>query len=541
MVGGYIQPAGTIQLYKGINISPNYSDVVLFESYAARDAYFGASAKTFTQESYTRETADSVKILCTSTEVDSCNYMRFQNNINGASRWYYAFITAVEYVNNNTTRVYYKIDEFTTWFLKDMLQQCFVEREIPDHDEVGDNIVPENLELGEYVNSSPESAFDLNDMVIVLAASTDKDGDYPKEETIHKDAQWVRVNGMQSPLLYAFFDPDSSQDMDDLQLLLWNYNQNGYMDNIIFLQLVPKFCTENALVSTSGGQHYASYLWHTQKPISLDGYVPKNKKLMTYPYSFLRGSDKLGTISDYKYEFFYEADECYFMFYGCLYGEPSIIALPSSYKGFALAWEESLVATNFPQCPTANDTYKAWLAQNANSIGTSVLATILSTGVGIAAGVMTAGAAGVPAYIATMGTLGAVGSAASGAGNILQTMAKVSDADKMPTTISGLPRANMINLVLKQYKISFYKMSITKQMAKKIDDFFTAYGYAVHNVKKPCLSGRPYFNYVKTQGCILAGDIPATAKAAIIQAFDNGIRLWKTNSRIGTFDGNEIS
>ena len=45
------------------------------------------------------------------------------------------------------------------------------------------------------------------------------------------------------------------------------------------------------------------------KPSSLDGFVPKNKKLLTFPYCFINLSNNNGMINTYQYELFNEIDE----------------------------------------------------------------------------------------------------------------------------------------------------------------------------------------------------------------------------------------
>lgn len=45
-----------------------------------------------------------------------CNYLAFQNTSFG-SKWFYAFITSVEYVNNITSEITFEIDVLQTYFL----------------------------------------------------------------------------------------------------------------------------------------------------------------------------------------------------------------------------------------------------------------------------------------------------------------------------------------------------------------------------------------------------------------------------------------
>ena len=44
--------------------------------------------------------------------------------------------------------------------------------------------------------------------------------------------------------------------------------------------------------------------------------------------------------------------------------------------------------------------------------------------------------------------------------------------------------------------------------AKIIDKYFSMYGYKINDLKLPNISGRSNWNYVKTIGCNILGDIP---------------------------------
>jgi hypothetical protein len=58
------------------------------------------------------------------------------------------------------------------------------------------------------------------------------------------------------------------------------------------------------------------------------------------------------------------------------------------------------------------------------------------------------------------------------------------------------------------------------------------FGYKVNTVKVPNIAGRPRWNYVKTVGANIAGNIPADAMANIKLMYDNGLRFWKNPSEM---------
>ena len=82
----------------------------------------------------------------------------FQNP-NFGSKWFYAFIDSVEYVSNNTTYVYFTIDEMTTWFFDYSLPACMVEREHVTSDSSSNWLQPEPIDGGDM---EIRSLVDLN-------------------------------------------------------------------------------------------------------------------------------------------------------------------------------------------------------------------------------------------------------------------------------------------------------------------------------------------------------------------------------------------
>lgn len=69
-------------------------------------------------------------------------------------------------------------------------------------------------------------------------------------------------------------------------------------------------------------------------------------------------------------------------------------------------------------------------------------------------------------------------------------------------------------------------MSIKAEYAKIIDDYFSAFGYRVNSLKVPNITGRANWNYVKTVGCNVIGDVPQTDIEEIKSMFDRGVTIW---------------
>ena len=94
------------------------------------------------------------------------NYCMYQNEYY-SNKWFYCFITDKKYINDNMTELTIKTDVFQTWQFDLTYKRCFVEREHVNDDTIGLHTVPEQLEIGDYVQNSV-STFGFNDYCFLI-------------------------------------------------------------------------------------------------------------------------------------------------------------------------------------------------------------------------------------------------------------------------------------------------------------------------------------------------------------------------------------
>ena len=92
----------------------------------------------------------------------------------------------------------------------------------------------------------------------------------------------------------------------------------------------------------------------------------------------------------------------------------------------------------------------------------------------------------------------------------------------------------MTALGLKDF--AFCHMHIRGEFARIIDEYWNVYGYPVHRVKLPNISNRPHWNYIKTIGVNIVGNVPTDDLAKIKSCYNNGITFWKNGNEIGSYD-----
>jgi hypothetical protein len=101
----YIAPNSTIILLHNCPLDKTYDHTLTFTSALAQQNYFKSLAKyTFNDQSYTRYQRGVLTIQKKAEDLYDCNYLMFQNTSFG-NKWFYAFVTAIDYVNNVTSRV----------------------------------------------------------------------------------------------------------------------------------------------------------------------------------------------------------------------------------------------------------------------------------------------------------------------------------------------------------------------------------------------------------------------------------------------------
>lgn len=109
---------------------------------------------------------------------------------------------------------------------------------------------------------------------------------------------------------------------------------------------------------------------------------------------------------------------------------------------------------------------------------------------------------------------------------IKQQMAQIEKQKLLPDKVNmSSSNATLIGYNLIDKNI-ITRYTIKKEFAERIDKFFDMYGYLTNNVKIPNLNNRPNWNYIKTIGANIIGNIPQSDLQTLKNMFDNGITLW---------------
>lgn len=504
----YIQPNTDITLCRDVPLDSSYNHTVDFASPTAAFNYFYSKRYvTVNVNSYQRLERNKLRIECTMEEAIKCNYLYF-NNHNFEDKIFYCFITGWEYINNVTTEITYEVDVFQTFWNDVRLLQVFVEREHINVDTVGANTVPENFELGEYVTNGIGTLMPTgqqNACVIFLCNFND-------------DATCSDFFGGFACNVYTGLLPIKKQTIAEINEFLQRAQDNNRFgsngDGIVAAFMCPW-----------NPQTYDVESWALSVPKrisgALNGYTPKNNKLYTYPYNFLHVRNDVDS-ADFKYELF-NGDYATFNLQGCIIPEPTLILKPTNYKNYATATEYRMALKNFPQVAINVDVLKVYLAQNAASLPTSMIASGVSNAIG-AVGNFSVG-----------NIIGMVGNVANVGEAVANKIAQIHDISTKPPQQKGT-QSTLADYAVSAKMFQADYMSIRGEYAAIIDDYFNMFGYATHRVKQPNVTGRPYWNYVKTIGnTVDALGVPDPYLQRMNKAFNDGITIWHNPDSVGYY------
>lgn len=556
----YIAPNSTIIVCNGVPIDKDYTHTVKFANASEQHTGIISYAKyTFTAQSYQRYDKNTLRIQVNPDNIYDCNYLCFQNASFG-NKWFYAFIDSVEYINNVTAEVRYTIDVMQTYLFDYNLSYCYVVREHSATDEIGDNLVPENLPLGDLIcHSDGKHNFLKTRMytVILYVPNYDKDTNQTTWITVdsagfpsytHTAPQEQYIAGTRNYFgggIATLVIPHSSY-VTNLSVVIqtaiaaieaFSGTVVGSYD--IMGEIYDDNFTTQGIVNHTFSFTEAQNFVYAKDPSQVYSGI-RNKKLYQYPFRKLILTNANGMSVEYHWELFSvrtsnnypKAD---FEYLTALLPDPVIEAYPKNYNGNYLNnidFENKCVIKDFPRQCYTEDSYTQWRAQNAVSMNWSILGGIISS-------VMGSGASAMSTDKKASARLRGGSQIVDNIGNALAQNAK---AQHTPDSVTVQDNSPIINLLNDRFGFCMYDVGVTAEMAKVIDDYFDMYGYATNRVKVPNFVGsgaRPIWNYIKTDNLTINGErLPAEAEREICDIYNNGITFWDTLAHVGNYNLN---
>ena len=397
---------------------------------------------------------------------------------------------------------------------------------------------PENIDVGEYkviahirdnYNSGKHGQSGLSDYKVVVASTIDLNND--------NNVYCAVYNGVPTGVKYFAFNIDYSNPefspLQDLANVLYRLATNvggSKLDAIIGMFIVPYWLAKDLPNETGEPKQ----LFTSITPLNnLDGYTPKNKKCLTYPYVYHVLSNFQGQEAILKQEFWEKlpedkpvqdgiilpAGDMVISYFGAITQGCSIRAIPENYNGDEIATDVGINLGKFPQVCWNSDAFTNWLTENGVNIGMSVAGTALGIATGNVAIASTSMVRGV------------------------DLMKSGFEASQVPPQVHGNTNNGDIMMAMDENCFHILKMSVRYDYAKRIDDYFTKYGYKVNELKIPNIHTRQYFNYIQIADDFELGygEIPSKHLKVINDAAKKGVTIWHNHSKIGDYTVNNIN
>lgn len=547
-----------------VPLEDDMKNTLYFASASAQQSYFnGMIGKTYLNVSYQSET----KTFRCKDEIDTIrqyNYIMWQNPA-FSNKWFYAFIKKMEFVSTGLTDVIFEVDPLQTYMFDITIKPSFVEREHTNNDAIGANTYPEDLELGEMVCNGPVTNFGgvggtgMSDYCCVIEVSQVEN----KGESATLSYTWDSGSHATTPRLNSIYRGttplvvgliEGASNVPDSVLRIYDFA--GLSDAVVNVYMLPKELVgswNGITISAKRGDETKSFHCAVpadktgvynlgtstfNRPNSIATYVPRNHKLLSYPYNYFTISNNAGICQPFRYEDF--SGGVSFKVEGTFGISGSTKAIPQNYRrvdSSENALDYSINGPKYPVCSWKSDSYTNWLTQNSVNMGMQWKREIFGAGVdiiggaakGAIAGSMAGGMGAVPGAIIGAG-VGIFSGGASLIGVAKEQFQAKTKANMTADQAHGNTGAGDFLWAKYRSPFTFTPMSIKAEYARICDDWFDVFGYQVNRLKVPNTNHRQNWWYTKTINANIIGNVPNDEMNKIKGAYNNGLTFWKNPS-----------
>lgn len=582
-----VPSSGTnIRLLSGVPFSSDYKHSRWFDDVDSQRAYFQAKPIVHTMENANFQRIEGrpyVKVNSKIDDLHNAKYIMFQNQSYN-SKWFYAFVTKLEYVNQGLTHVHFQLDVLQTWRFEMVFKPSFVVREhCPLWNADGSpviNTVDEGLNYGtEYDVVSIENykpTFGYKWLVIASKTPMHYEGSVGVAPTVIGTPQPLSfyiipfTDANTVPNVYITDVEQAVLLSTPTEILKALYTDEQAVNNVVSIYVTDYTgisvsedsatgrldfsggTVRPAQIADGGGfvnclrvRHVPNFsILSENLGNKYDGYKSvEESKLLMYPYTQLVFSDFKGNMTTYKNEYI-KSQTLTVRTKGSLgtsnktsYGISDYNTDTNSAYVFDTSDEFALINSDPNDVPIITELLSAFLQGNRNAIQNQKDSAVFN-GVmgGINSAVSGVGSAMTrnPVGVASAGT-----DLVQGAGNtVLQLQAinaKQQDIANVPPQLTKQGSNTAYSVGNRFNGLFIIKKQIKPEYRKKLADFFNMFGYKKNEVKIPNFKTRQNWNYVQTESCHIKGDFNNEDLNELQSVFDNGITLWHTDD-IGNYN-----
>ena len=532
----------------------NYNNVMLFTSQDEQVNYFkNHFVKHYSNLNIIRKDTPFY-IADDFGAYDTVNYIMYRNP-ELDSKWWFAFVTDVQYTATNTTRISIQTDVWQSYLFNRSLRRSYIERGTVGDDTFGMWTAPEPIgfENGLEYNADRYIVNKLNWNVkpclsvtalpfgIVDGKMKWKYGGQPYDGLNNIGSYLIDLSNTTLDTLYATYAGSEGDHLNDV-LGITFVPYWVYVDSTI---LSHSFTNEDgnavtvAFISNNPLAQFEEKINIPTKPTFINGYKPRNNKLFTSLGRVYYVRNYQGTSIPILPEY--------------LTDDNGTLSTSTAYKGTPYDCENlSLQLRNYHKenikvydvpysmtIPAVFDSNQGLRrSYNIANSYANVVGSVANVGIGVAetaAGVAGGYAGGVAGGIAT-----AISGAVSLPGNLISAKNSQGDFPISRGGTCGIMRSNPF-----YYETHLVETTPTVDELKQIDDFLSTYGYQINQFGDPdnWLHNRQKFDYLKTapEATFVKCSGDAKDNETLRAIFSHGVHIWHSMDGFGSLqDDNPI-
>ena len=466
-----------------------------FNNVAAQTQYFISRTQfIYTDFTYQRKEA-VIRVNAEADTLYNINYVMFDNK-NFTNKYFYAFVTKIEYINSNRTDLHIKLDVWQSWQFELTFHNSFVVRQHSISDTFAGNLESEPISVKCYAVDkiglgSTDNIGILNQNVILY---------FSKNPSSIGGVSAIGLNSGALTMQYGKSYANMQLLKDDLDL----------MENAGDLDLINDI-----------GIGFFNDTTITQDTIETNDFIlppftPKNQKTLIYCYGVVKGSNEYTvTVQELKKRTVNTYTE---MYWG---SSPFAFAQIRDIPNCLVEY------TSFPLANITTGTFENSIMHSLKEQNTLQKANIIPNILGNFA------AFAKPSTAVTHSARGELGELTDQAKNynLLET------DSFQPDSLSGFHSPSSV-FASGYGGIYLIRFAPNAEQFAKIDNFFTQYGYAFNTLKTISFKNRPNWDYIETRNIDISGNVPQDDLQEIKAMFDNGVTFWHNPNTFGDYSQN---
>ena len=404
-------PLAEFHLLKDIDIDVSYTHQYYFADSGAQQSFFlSKKFRTVPNGTYQRKNSNSIDVPFLADDIRDCKYMMWKNGV--SDKWYYAFVTAINYVNPSVSTIVYQLDVYQTYLFEMQWKDSFIEREHCTRYENGlpvINTVPEGVDYGSAYRmlkktslmQIPNVAFAIlgvTENVTELSTGTNSIGGIPMQLNYYMLPIWTAPESIPH-VTFKFEDVE----LTDLAVALRNFTNDPLLvGKLVTCYIVPFFTIGTTEATISGSTVNLANsdlervpLWGSQttKVLRVKPNTPtytatigmheamdshsiyqdfphyEESKLLMYPYSFTELTTERGDAMVLRNEYFQDRTGSIKVgIFGSLSSLPHIAYAVKDYLTSGYVMENALTDKSNMSLPIIDDYTASYLQSNRNAI-----------------------------------------------------------------------------------------------------------------------------------------------------------------------------